>query len=96
MRLASHPASRVPRAAFQWFSGPADRPDSEIDTSDIAPLDDQFWARAAPNPFYKPVKPATAIRIDADVLAWLKAQGSGWQTRINAILREAMVRSHRW
>ena len=36
-----------------------------------------------------PVSPKTAIslRLDADVLAWLKAQGPGYQTRINAILR---------
>ena len=36
-----------------------------------------------------PVPPKTAIslRLDADVLAWLKAQGQGYQTRINAILR---------
>ena len=36
-----------------------------------------------------PVPPKTAIslRLDADVLAWLKAEGPGYQTRINAILR---------
>jgi uncharacterized protein (DUF4415 family) len=36
-----------------------------------------------------PVPPKTAIslRLDADVLAWLKSQGPGYQTRINAILR---------
>jgi len=33
------------------------------------------------------------VRIDADVLAWLKSQGKGYQTRMNAILREAMLRS---
>ena len=31
-----------------------ERPDSEIDYSDIAPLDDTFWALAVPNPFFKP------------------------------------------
>jgi len=71
----------------------AQRPDSEIDYSDIPPLDEKFWARAVPNPFFKPVKTATSVRIDADVLAWLKAQGKGYQTRMNAILREAMLRS---
>ena len=37
----------------------------------------------------EPVPPKTAIslRVDADVLDWLKAQGPGYQTRINAILR---------
>lgn len=69
----------------------AERPDSEIDYSDIPPLDDQFWARAVPNPFFKPVKQHASVRIDADVLAWLKSQGKGYQTRLNAILRRAML-----
>jgi uncharacterized protein (DUF4415 family) len=33
------------------------------------------------------------VRLDSDVLAWFKSQGKGYQTRINAILREAMLRS---
>jgi uncharacterized protein (DUF4415 family) len=69
----------------------AEMPDSEIDYSDIPPLDDGFWERAAPNPLYKPVKTHASVRIDADVLAWLKSQGKGYQTRLNAILREAML-----
>lgn len=71
----------------------AERPDSEIDYSDLPPLDEAFWARAVPNPFYKPVKIHASVRIDADVLAWLKSQGKGYQTRMNTILREAMLRS---
>jgi uncharacterized protein (DUF4415 family) len=65
--------------------------DSAIDYSDIPPLDDAFWKNAVRNPFYKPTKQATTVRIDADVLLWLKATGKGYQTRINAILREAML-----
>ena len=71
----------------------AERPDSEIDYSDIPPLDEAFWAGAVPNPFYKPVKIHASVRIDADILAWLKSQGRGYQTRMNAILREAMLRA---
>jgi uncharacterized protein (DUF4415 family) len=69
----------------------AERPDSEIDYSDIAPLDDAFWKNAMRNPFYKPVKTLTTLRVDSDVLAWLKRQGRGYQTRMNEILRQAMV-----
>ena len=69
----------------------AERPDSEIDTSDIPPLDDAFWKNAIPNPFYKPTKTSTTVRVDSDVLAWLKSQGNGYQTRLNAILRRAML-----
>ena len=71
----------------------AEMPDSEIDFSDIPPLDEAFWKNAVRNPFYKPTKTSTTVRVDADVLAWLKSQGQGYQTRINAILREAMLRS---
>ena len=73
----------------------ADRPDSEIDYSDIPPLTEKFWLNAVRNPFYKPTKTSTTVRVDSDVLAWLKGQGQGYQTRINAILREAMLRSLR-
>ncbi len=68
-------------------------PDSEIDFSDIPPLDEVLLARAVPNPFYKPVKVHASVRIDADIMAWLKKQGKGYQTRMNNILREAMLRS---
>jgi uncharacterized protein (DUF4415 family) len=61
--------------------------------SELPPLDEEFWARAVPNPFYKPVKTHASVRIDSDVMARLKSQGKGYQTRLNAILREAMLRS---
>jgi len=69
----------------------AERPDSEIDLSDIPLLDEKFWQNAVRNPFYKPVKTHATVRIDSDVMAWLKRQGKGYQTRMNAILRKAML-----
>jgi len=71
----------------------ANAPETEIDYSDIPPLDDAFWRNAVRNPFYKPVKASTTLRIDADVLAWFKSQGKGYQTRINDVLRQAMLRA---
>jgi uncharacterized protein (DUF4415 family) len=68
-------------------------PDETIDTSDIPPLTDDFWKNAVRNPFYKPTKTSTTVRIDSDVLAWLKSQGKGYQSRINAILRREMLTS---
>ncbi|WP_147505155.1 BrnA antitoxin family protein, partial [Acinetobacter baumannii] len=41
---------------------------------------------------YRPVKQQTSIRLDADVLAWFKAQGKGYQTLMNEILRDAMLK----
>jgi uncharacterized protein (DUF4415 family) len=40
---------------------------------------------------YKPVKQAVSMRLDADVVAWLKQAGPGYQTRANRILREKML-----
>lgn len=65
--------------------------DAAIDTSDIAVLPETFWQNAVRNPFYKPVKTSTTVRIDADVLAWLRSGGRGYQSRINAILRREML-----
>jgi uncharacterized protein (DUF4415 family) len=62
--------------------------DSEIDYSDIPALDKSFLKRATTP--WPPVKQQLTIRLDADVLAWLKADGRGYQTRINRILRVVM------
>jgi len=59
--------------------------DEDIDLSDIA-------VRVT---FYRPVKQSLTIRLDADVIAWLKSQGSGYQTGINSLLRNAMLTSPR-
>jgi uncharacterized protein (DUF4415 family) len=60
----------------------------DIDLSDIPEVTD--WSKAVVGKFYRPIKKSLTIRIDADVLAWLKGQGKGYQTKINGILREAM------
>lgn len=70
----------------------AERPDSEIDFSDIPEATEKFWKNAVPNPFYRPVKKQVTLRIDADVLAWLRGQGvAGYQSRLNAVLRRVML-----
>jgi uncharacterized protein (DUF4415 family) len=43
--------------------------------------------------YFRPLKKAVQIRLDADVLAWFKGYGKGYQSRINAVLREVMQRS---
>jgi uncharacterized protein (DUF4415 family) len=62
--------------------------DAEIDYSDIPPLDNTFLKKAAVA--WPPAKKQLTIRLDEDVLDWLKGQGRGYQTRINRILRVAM------
>lgn len=71
----------------------AKAPNEKIDYGDMPPLSSEFWKVAERGRFYKPIKKSTTVRVDADVLAWLKSQGKGYQTRINAILREAMLRA---
>lgn len=71
----------------------AARPDSEIDTSDIPELTEEQWENAKRGHFYRPRKRQITARVDADVLDWLKSQGKGYQSRINAILRREMLTS---
>lgn len=66
--------------------------DEDIDFSDIPPLDEDFWQHAKRfHELYRPRKTQITAKIDADVVAWLKSGGKGYQTRINAILRQAML-----
>lgn len=67
-------------------------PDSSIDLSGIPELTEKFWRNAVRNPFYRPVKKQITLRLDADVIAWLRRKGKGYQTRANALLREIMVK----
>ena len=59
--------------------------DADVDTYEIAPLDESFFKNAdlrLPGP-----KKSNTVRLDADVLEWFRAQGKGYQNRINAVLR---------
>jgi len=42
---------------------------------------------------YKPIKKTVNVRLDADIIEWLQSTGKGYQTRMNSILREAMLHS---
>lgn len=61
----------------------------EIDTSDIPEILD--WSGAKRGLLYRPVKQQITLRLDADIVAWFKADapgGRGYQTRINRVLRD--------
>ncbi len=68
-------------------------PDDEIDTSDIPEVVD--WENAVVGRFYRPIKQTVTIRLDADVLDWLKKGGRGYQTKVNKILRAVMEQQRR-
>ena len=78
-----------PKKPRQLTPAEAQRLDATpIDYSDIPPLGDEFFTKATEA--WPPAKQQLTIRLDADVLHWLKANGRGYQTRINRILRAAM------
>jgi uncharacterized protein (DUF4415 family) len=58
----------------------ASLPDRQIDTSDVPELPPSAWKNAVRGRFYRPVKQAVSLRLDADVVAWLKQPGKGYQT----------------
>ncbi len=62
--------------------------DEDVDTSEVPEITD--WTGAVRGRFYRPMKQAITIRLDADVIHWLKQGGRGYQTRVNKILRNAM------
>ena len=72
--------------------------ESEIEAAaasdvDAQPTDESFWANAEimmPQP-----KRAISLRVDSDVLEWFKSHGSGYQTRMNAVLRAYMEAQQR-
>ncbi len=69
-------------------------PDAHVDTSDIPELTEAQLRRGIRG-MYRPVKKPVTMRLDADVVAWLKENGRGYQTKANALLRREMIRSYR-
>ena len=66
--------------------------DDDIDFSDIPEVKELSGLRPRlNNRLYKPIKIAVTCKLDADIVAWLKQGGKGYQTRLNSILRQIMV-----
>jgi uncharacterized protein (DUF4415 family) len=86
------PGDPLTERQIQQLKELANRPDHEIDTSDIPELAEEAWKTAVRGRFYRPVKKAVSLRLDADVIAWLKKDGEGYQTRANRMLRELMLK----
>lgn len=65
--------------------------DDQIDFSDLEEVTPDMFAKAVVRQGLKPIrKSQITLRLDQDVLDWFRAQGSGYQTRINALLRSYM------
>ena len=71
----------------------AEMPESEIDTREMRPVSD--WSQAVRGAFYRPIKRPLSLRVDADIIDWFQRQGEGYQTRMNAALREYVERQRK-
>ncbi len=67
----------------------AAKKDVDIDFTDAPPVLD--WTGADIGKFYRPVKKPVTMRLDSDIIDWLKSGGRGYQTRANWLLRHAML-----
>jgi uncharacterized protein (DUF4415 family) len=85
---------KLPARRRRELAALAAHPEGEIDLSEIPPLAEKFWQNAVRNPWYRPVKKQLTVRLDADVIAWLRKNGKGYQTRMNALLRAAMLQEN--
>lgn len=59
--------------------------DEDIDTSDVPPLGEAFFANARLR--VPGNKVSVTLDVDSDVIEWFKAQGGEFQSRVNAALR---------
>jgi uncharacterized protein (DUF4415 family) len=69
----------------------AGKKDAAIDITEMPEVTD--WSAAEKGKFYRPPKKPVTMRLDTDVVEWLKSYGRGYQTRVNHLLRHAMVSS---
>ena len=83
--------NKVPESIRKELAALAAKPENEIDFSDLPATSEQDWRGAVRGKFYRPIKQQLTVRIDADVVEWLKSQGKGYQGRLNDILRMAML-----
>ena len=85
-KAASKKLTREQKAEIEALAA---LPEEEIDTSDIPEILD--WSDARRGLLYRPVKKQITLRLDADVVAWFRANvpnGRGYQTEMNRVLRE--------
>jgi uncharacterized protein (DUF4415 family) len=67
----------------------AAKKDRDINFSDAPPIPD--WSAAVVGKFDRPTKKPVTMRLDSDVIEWLKTDGRGYQTKANWLLRHAML-----
>jgi len=69
----------------------AAKTDATIDFTEMPEVLD--WSGAEVGRFYRPAKRPVTMRLDNDIVEWLKSYGRGYQTKANLLLRHAMETS---
>ena len=92
MKIVRYSSENVPKPTKEDWDRVRSVKDEEINCSDIP----EFKDLSSFHPFidrkmYRPVKVAVTCKLDADIVAWLKQGGKGYQTRMNSVLRQVMV-----
>jgi uncharacterized protein (DUF4415 family) len=91
MNTVRYSSENVPKPTKKDWDRLDSVKDEDIDTSDIPEITDFSGFRPWENRhMYKPLKVTVTCKLDADIVAWLKQEGKGYQTRLNTILRQAM------
>src|SRR5881296_2800418 len=89
IRTKGGPMRKLTKEQKRDIRAIAAKRDEDIDSSDAPPVLD--WRGAEIGKFYRPKKKPVTMRLDSDVIAWLKADGPGYQTKANWLLRHAMT-----
>jgi uncharacterized protein (DUF4415 family) len=83
--------TKKPAGSAEWID-PDDAPELTADMLAQAEVfeGDTFIRRGRGRPKSAAAKEQISVRLDADVLAALRAAGPGWQSQINSLLRQAL------
>lgn len=97
MRKASTKTSSVERVKISAKTKKLyARRDTKLDRDKDSPqLPLEYWQNAVIGRYFRPRKTQISLRIDNDVLDWLKSKGAGHLSRINEILRAQMTGERR-
>ncbi|MCL1957568.1 MAG: BrnA antitoxin family protein [Fibromonadales bacterium] len=90
-KIVRYKMSEVPEPSKKDWDRVKAIKDEDIDYSDIPEITDfSGFHPYLKRKLYKPIKKTVTCKLDADIIAWLKMGGKGYQTRLNSILRDCM------
>ena len=84
--------SKASESLHKELASLAAKSDKDIDFSDIPETTEKDWQNAVRGRFFTQAKQRLTVTLDNDVLEWLKGQGGDYHSRINEVLRSAMLK----